>query len=71
MKSMVREPGPDLHIPSQVSATTGKEPRMDIGEQERVIIVEPLEAPDPLEPDVVPAEPERESESEPAEEPVE
>lgn len=44
---------------------------MDIGEQERVIIVEPLEAPDPLEPDVVPAEPERESEPEPAEEPVE
>lgn len=44
---------------------------MDIGEQERVIIVEPLEAPDPLEPDVVPAEPEGESEPEPAEEAVE
>ena len=46
---------------------------MDIGEQERVIIVEPLEAPDPAEPDVVPDEPapQPEHEPQPAEEPVE
>jgi hypothetical protein len=39
---------------------------MDIGEQERVIIVEPLEFPDP---DELPLEPELEPE--PAEEPIE
>ena len=43
---------------------------MDIGEQERVIIVEPLEAPDHQEPDVAPAPPERQPEPEPVEEPV-
>lgn len=43
---------------------------MDIGEQERVIIVEPLEAPDQIEPEVVPAEPERRPEPEPVEEPA-
>jgi hypothetical protein len=43
---------------------------MDIGEQERVIIVEPLEAFEHTEPDVAPAEPEREPEPEPADEPA-
>ena len=42
---------------------------MDIGEQERVIIVEPLEAPDYPEPDVAPSEPQHEPE--PVEPPVE
>lgn len=42
---------------------------MDIGEQERVIIVEPLEAPDHIEPDVIPTQPA--TEPEPVEEPVE
>ena len=40
---------------------------MDIGEQERVIIVEPLEFPRPEE---IPVEPSPERESEPVEEPA-
>lgn len=44
---------------------------MDIGEQKRVIIVEPLEAPGYVEPDVAPVEPEQAPEPDSVEEPVE